>query len=521
MSPRREALGALALFFAVSGCAVSPLEFEGKTCWPDSLCPAPFTCLTDSTDGGPGTCVRNACDFEGQVCSIGVGGCRSTGVVTCHPAPGQYARRADVESCAAVPKDAGPETCDGKDNDCDGVVDDHLTDQTACERQQGVCSGKVHACTDAGYETPCGPLSYGADYEDVETRCDGLDNDCDGRADISRLVLVVPGALGFSWVRSGADLAAVYVTAPAGIGDQLSYQRFDQKLAPRMSPAVLAGGQLITSPGISSLDGGRVAVAWVQTAVGSQTVQIAEVAPDGDAGPWLGPTPVEAGAGYPKFAVDPASETALLVWIDSSQRLRTLVSAKGTTSLPPAPADGGDNVSSADVAALNVAGPVSSGAPVFIVGLTGYNSGNFTEFRGYDLALAGDAGTRSTSGAVGPAGVVRVAPVGAIHATVGTGGGASYLPLPLVMQFGTPLDVTIGSDPDLLVVDASHSVAAGTSFLGSGVSGCSIVSGTPGTPYPLAPQGYTSAQLAAGTPELASVAVSADGGVFAENFCVK
>jgi len=53
-----------------------------------------------------------------------------------------------------------------------------------CERQLGVCAGARHApLPDGGYEPVCTSLSYGPDYEDHESRCDGLDNDCDGQPD--------------------------------------------------------------------------------------------------------------------------------------------------------------------------------------------------------------------------------------------------------------------------------------------------------------------------------------------------
>ncbi|MCP3062689.1 putative metal-binding motif-containing protein [Myxococcus sp. K38C18041901] len=70
-----------------------------------------------------------------------------------------------------TPEDAGP--------------GDAGTDPLACEKQHGVCAGARRAMVDGAYEPECTALSYGADYESAETRCDGLDNDCDGVTDPS------------------------------------------------------------------------------------------------------------------------------------------------------------------------------------------------------------------------------------------------------------------------------------------------------------------------------------------------
>ncbi|MCK8501865.1 putative metal-binding motif-containing protein [Myxococcus fulvus] len=70
-----------------------------------------------------------------------------------------------------MPEDAGP--------------GDAGTDPLACEKQRGVCAGAKRALVDGAYESECTALSYGADYESAETRCDGLDNDCDGVTDSS------------------------------------------------------------------------------------------------------------------------------------------------------------------------------------------------------------------------------------------------------------------------------------------------------------------------------------------------
>jgi hypothetical protein len=75
---------------------------------------------------------------------------------------------------------SGLEICDGVDNDKNGKVDDAPRDCPPCS-QQGVCAGTAIArCKgSAGWE--CG--SVAPTYEAKETKCDGLDNDCNGKVD--------------------------------------------------------------------------------------------------------------------------------------------------------------------------------------------------------------------------------------------------------------------------------------------------------------------------------------------------
>jgi hypothetical protein len=73
------------------------------------------------------------------------------------------------------------EICDGKDNDGDGIIDNNLTDAPQCPTTQGVCaSGAAPKCAGAlgwqcNYTSPA--------YEPFETKCDGVDNDCNGATD--------------------------------------------------------------------------------------------------------------------------------------------------------------------------------------------------------------------------------------------------------------------------------------------------------------------------------------------------
>ncbi len=74
------------------------------------------------------------------------------------------------------------EACDGKDNDCNDRIDDDAP-TTACELQVGVCALKKRVCVGGVAEPMCSQVSYGSTFEPTETRCDGQDNDCDGLTD--------------------------------------------------------------------------------------------------------------------------------------------------------------------------------------------------------------------------------------------------------------------------------------------------------------------------------------------------
>ena len=70
------------------------------------------------------------------------------------------------------------ETCDGKDEDCDFVVDEGVEADVNDCTQQGLCKGTQKQCIGGAFS-----CRFPDEREDEETLCDGVDSDCDGKTD--------------------------------------------------------------------------------------------------------------------------------------------------------------------------------------------------------------------------------------------------------------------------------------------------------------------------------------------------
>jgi hypothetical protein len=109
----------------------------------------------------------------GGACSAGRGACESTSKWVCS-ADGFGA------VCPAVPHQPTPEVCDGRDNDCDGALDEDYRPRSV-ECGFGVCkSTGASACVAGQEQNVCTPKPR---LSDSDLTCDGRDDDCDQGVD--------------------------------------------------------------------------------------------------------------------------------------------------------------------------------------------------------------------------------------------------------------------------------------------------------------------------------------------------
>jgi hypothetical protein len=140
-------------------------------------CQGASTPQTESCDGKDNDCdgqVDETFSNLNKTCTNGVGSCNATGKYIC---------KSDGKgtSCNAKPGAPQAETCDGKDNDCDGQIDNNPTNVgKACKdtTQKGLCQNGLSICRS-------GSLSCQSTTSPAPEICDGEDNNCDGQIDNS------------------------------------------------------------------------------------------------------------------------------------------------------------------------------------------------------------------------------------------------------------------------------------------------------------------------------------------------
>ncbi len=171
-----------------------------------------FTLTTDLRNCGA---CGNVCSFANAIAGCSAGACA---LVACNT--GFFNRNGlPSDGCEVACDFAGAEVCNGRDDDCDGATDEGLTPPANFCNPNGVCAGTAATCTGAGGWV----CNYPATYEPTETRCDALDNDCDGVANEGFPLLGTTCANGVgecrragTFVCNAAQTAAVCNAAAAG-----------------------------------------------------------------------------------------------------------------------------------------------------------------------------------------------------------------------------------------------------------------------------------------------------------------
>ena len=189
----KNSLTALLCSVLFAGGCVVKLEDKTTVVAPDTGESADSTGTTGGTTGGeadqgpvetdgdkppPPTCTTPPPCLNLGVCDVAPEPvCNPDGTWDCFP---------DLDDPAfEIPDYEAIETsCDGKDNDCDGTVDEDivLENHASCGGENGVCANAAQARCVGADEWLC---DYSAvdGYEAVEASCDGKDNDCNGQVD--------------------------------------------------------------------------------------------------------------------------------------------------------------------------------------------------------------------------------------------------------------------------------------------------------------------------------------------------
>jgi Notch 1 len=185
-----------------------------------------------------GTCGRQ-CNFPNAVAHCQTGQCLFDPLVDCNPGyVDDNGNQLDGCELECTQSNGGVEICDGKDNDCNGIVDGATTDSGAiCNfAPGGVATG---ACADDGLitcvtsePTPgqrVGTLVCSGATKAKAEVCNNQDDDCDGQTDetpvdVGRVCLTPQGecSAGFTVCRVGGQLDCVRaVVAAAEVCDGL------------------------------------------------------------------------------------------------------------------------------------------------------------------------------------------------------------------------------------------------------------------------------------------------------------
>ncbi len=108
----------------------------------------------------------------GDACTVGVGACQRSGATIC---------TSGAISCNVMPGSPTEERCNTLDDDCDGSVDETFMLGTACVAP-GACGAGVRECA-GPTATRCSSGPGGSMDMSMPEVCNGVDDDCDGTVD--------------------------------------------------------------------------------------------------------------------------------------------------------------------------------------------------------------------------------------------------------------------------------------------------------------------------------------------------
>ena len=149
-----------------SPCQVGSLVCLGASGWACQNSKDPSTEVCDGIDNNCNGQIDENNPGGGGTCGSGTGACK----------PGTLACVSGKDICQGG---TGPtaEVCDGIDNDCDGTVDDNIPGLgQVCGSNTGTCKAGVTACVSGG-------IVCQGEVKASPEICDGKDNNCDGQID--------------------------------------------------------------------------------------------------------------------------------------------------------------------------------------------------------------------------------------------------------------------------------------------------------------------------------------------------
>ena len=153
----------------------------------------------------------------------------SQGVVECHPT---LATVICSTMSGGSDDESSPEQCDGKDNDCDGDVDENLfMSETGACPHSGVCGefkNKLSMVCNQG-QWVCDASAIESYNDGDEYLCDGLDNDCDGQTDEDFQLVDLDGAKRSMGAACGVGVCAGGVVVCAADEHQVSCSSWDKQ----------------------------------------------------------------------------------------------------------------------------------------------------------------------------------------------------------------------------------------------------------------------------------------------------